>query len=115
PGLPANSRTARRDEAGGGFEEGGLGAERGQEFRGLIDEAAELAAGPFDAVEGNQRRLAGVGVLAGGLAEGGGVGGGVEEVVGELEGKPDRRAELGQPLAVGGRGLADLRAGLAGE
>ena len=68
----------------------------------LVDQAVQLAARPVGAVQCGERRLAGGGVLVRRLAHLLGVGRQVEQVVGELEGKADRRAEFGQPLPVVG-------------
>ncbi len=75
----------------------------------------ELLACPVRPVQRGKCRLAGGGVLLRRLAHLGGVGRQVEQIVGKLEGKADRRAEFGQPFAVGGRRAGNDRASLAGE
>ena len=65
--------------------------------------------------DSDQRRFAGGGVLAGGLAEGRAVAFDVEQVVGDLKRLPDRRAEALERVAFRNARLAENRAGRAGE
>ena len=86
-----------------------------QKFARLIDQTGELLAGPVDTVEGHKRRLAGLLVLASGLAQRRCIGGHVEKVIGKLERKPDRRAEFGERFLLLRRTAADDGACLAGK
>jgi len=105
------SRPPLRHEQRGGLEHGGVRAERRQRFRRVLDQGGEALLRFGDAEHGDDRRLAGGGVLAGLLADGGGVALDVEDVVGDLERLADRGAvalERGEALAVG---FAQNRAG----
>ncbi len=103
------------DEAGGGPQGVGAGAERGEQRVGLGDEAGEVAAGRLHPVQRDEGRLAAFGVLGGGLAEGRRIALDIEEVVGELEGEADRAPEGGKGGVLVGARLAEDRPGLGGK
>ena len=81
----ARQSLALRDEARSARKLSALVAERRQRGVGLRDQVDQPVARAVDAEHGDQRRLAGGGVLAGGFAERGGVAFDVEQVVGDLE------------------------------
>lgn len=85
---------------GGLFQHGCPLAKRFKQIRGLFHQPVKLAARPVCSVKCSQRGLAGSRVLAGCLAKLVGIGCQIKKIIGKLEGKPDGRAEFGQPFAV---------------
>jgi len=87
-------------EAGRRAQDVRFAAERHQRAFGFRHQGGEPRVRALDAEQGDQRRLAGGGVLAGGLAERRRIALDVEQIVGDLEGLADRRAiaiERGAP------------------
>ena len=89
--LPgAGQISPRGDETRGGAQTIGFRFERRQRGVGLGDQCGEPGVRAVDAERGDERRLAGGGILAGCLPSRAGVALDVEQVVGDLEGLAER-------------------------
>src|SRR5690606_15266309 len=86
-----------------------------EKLDGLRNQPAELMPRPIEAMQRREGRLAGGCIFPRGLADHSRIARGIQKVVGDLEGKSDRRAELGQPFPVVTRSSTENCSRLAGK